>query len=141
MVAPVIVRVLGRWFQALAGIVVMVGLGAAQFVMLKARGHAVAAFVTLGAFVALALLFFFIGRGVIHGARWAWRGGAVLAGTVFLCLIYAVANAPQPPAQRATALAVTALLFGAPVVLLGLPRVRAFFASARADAKTGDPAR
>jgi hypothetical protein len=129
-----IVRVLGRWFQALAGIVLMIGLGAAQFVMFKARGHATAGFVTLAGFAAFALVFFFIGRGLIQGRRWAWRSGAVLSGTVLLFLIYAVANAPQPAAQRTVALGVTALLFGMPVALLGFPSVRAFFGMVAPDA-------
>jgi len=124
--APVTVRVAGRWFQALTGIVVMVGLGVAQFMMLKARGHATPAFVTLTAFVALALLFFFIGRGIIHGRRWAWRGGTILAGTTLLFLVYAVANAPQPMGQRTIGVAVTTFLFGTPLIFLGLPSVRAF---------------
>jgi hypothetical protein len=131
--SPVIVRVLGRWFQALAGIVLMIGLGAAQFVMFKARGHATAGFLTLVGFAAFALVFFFIGRGLIQGRRWAWRSGAVLAGTVLIFLFYAVANAPQPPGQRTAALGVTALLFGVPVALLGFPSVRAFFASLPPD--------
>jgi hypothetical protein len=127
--APVTVRVAGRWFQALTGIVVMVGLGVAQFMMLKARGHAMPAFVTLAAFVALAVLFFFIGRGIIHGRRWAWRGGTILAGTTLVFLVYAVANAPQPMGQRTIGVAVTVFLFGTPLMFLGLPSVRAFIAS------------
>jgi len=127
--APVSVRVAGRWFQALTGIVVMVGLGVAQFMMLKARGHATPVFATLAAFVVLSVLFFFIGRGIIHGRRWAWRGGTILAGTTLVFLVYAVANAPQPMGQRTIGVAVTAFLFGTPLVFLGLPSVRAFIAN------------
>jgi hypothetical protein len=131
--SPVVVLVLGRWFQALAGVAVMFGLGVAQSVMLKARGQLTAAAATLAAFVVLALVFFFIGRGLIHGRRWAWRGGAVLIGTVFVFLFYAVAYTPQPMAQRHVGLGATVLLFGVPVALLGLPSVRAFFASLPPD--------
>jgi hypothetical protein len=97
--------------------------------MLKARGHATPAFLTLAAFVALAFAFFFVGRGIIHGRRWAWRGGTVLAGTILVFLCYAVANAPQPMGQRTVVMGVTAFLFSPPLILLGLPSVRAFIAA------------
>jgi hypothetical protein len=126
--APLVVRVAGRWFQALAGIFVMLGLGAGEAV-LKFRGRPAIAFATFGAFLAGALLIFFVGRGVVLGRRWAWRCAAVLAGTLLVLLFYASALGTRATmAQRTTAIAMTGMLFGVPLVLLGLPKTRAFFA-------------
>jgi drug/metabolite transporter (DMT)-like permease len=132
--APLAARVAGRWFQALTGIAVMVGLGAAQFVLQKARGQTLSLVLTFAAFVALGVAFFFVGRGIIHGRRWAWRAGAVLGGTLLIFLCYAVSNAPQPMGQKTIVLGVTALLFGTPVILLGLPSVRRYIAETPAAA-------
>ena len=126
--APLVVRVTGRWFQALAGIFVMLGLGAGEAV-LKFRGGPAIAFATFGAFLAGAILIFFVGRGVVLGRRWAWRCAAVLAGTLLVLLLYASAIGTRATmAQRTTAIVMTGTLFGMPLVLLGLPKTRAFFA-------------
>lgn len=130
--APVVVRVAGRWLQALAGIVVMVGLGAGEAV-LKFRGRPLVAFASFGAFLAFAVLLFFVGREVIFGRRWAWRAAAVLAGTLLVLLLYVSgAGTRATMAQRSTAIAMTVVLFGVPLVLLGLRSTRAFFATADA---------
>lgn len=126
--APLVVRVVGRWFQALAGIFVMVGLGAGEAV-LKFRGRPAVAFTAFGVFLAGAILMFFVGRGVILGRRWAWRAAVVLAGTLLVLLFYASAIGTRATmAQRSTAIVMTGVLFGVPLVLLGLPKTRAFFA-------------
>jgi hypothetical protein len=110
----------------------MIGLGAGEAV-LKLRGSAVVAFAALGAFVVVAVFSFFVGRGVIHGRRWAWRSAAVLAGTLFVLLMYASgAGTRATMAQRSVAVAVTGVLFGMPLILLGLPSTREFFAAREA---------
>jgi hypothetical protein len=127
--APLVVHLTGRWYQGLGAIVLMIGLGAVQFASLRARAAVTTvAFVGL-AFLGLSALLFVVGHHLIHGRRWAWRLGVVVAGVLLVFLIYAVAGLQHPLGQRVTVTAVTAILFGVPLVGLGLPSSRRFFAS------------
>ncbi len=125
---PIAVRVAGRWHQGLAAIAVMMGLGASEAAVVRARVSTGTLLGIMGAFVLLAALLFITGGALVRGRRWAWRTGVIACSTLLVLLVYAVSAAPQPATQRWTATAVTAVLFGAPVVLLGLASARAFFA-------------
>jgi hypothetical protein len=126
---PLAVRVAGRWHQGLAAIVVMFGLAAAEFAVKYARASPGGLIATMGAFVALAAVLFVTGQGLLRGRRWAWRAGVISAGTLLVVLFYAVTVAPaQPMLQWWLTRLVTLVLFGTPVVLLGLPSALRFFA-------------
>jgi hypothetical protein len=130
--APVGVRVAGRWHQGLAAIVVMMGLAASEFAVVRARASAGALLEVMGAFVLLAVLLFVTGSALVRGRRWGWWLGVIVCGTLLVLLVYAVSAAPQPATQRWTATFVTSVLFGVPVILLGLPSTRRFFATREA---------
>ncbi|MBI1734495.1 MAG: hypothetical protein HYR51_04910 [Candidatus Rokubacteria bacterium] len=126
--APLVVHLVGRWYQGLGAIVLMIGLGAVQFGAYRARAEIATVALVGIAFLALSAVLFLVGQSVIHGRRWAWRLGVVLAGTLLVFLLYAVTLAQQPLGQRVVATAITAVLFGVPLVGLGLPASRRFFA-------------
>ena len=126
--APLVVHLAGRWYQGLGVIVLMIGLGAVQFASMRARAPIATVGLVGLAFLALSTLLFVVGHFLIHGRRWAWRLGVVVAGALLVFLIYAVAGLHHPLGQRVVVTAVTAILFGVPLVWLGLPSSRRFFA-------------
>ena len=126
--APLAVHLAGRWYQGLGVIVLMIGLGAVQFASLHARAAVTTVALVGIAFLALSTLMFVVGHFVIHGRRWAWRLAVVVAGALLVFLVYAVAGLHHPIGQRVVVTAVTAVLFGVPLVVLGLPASLRFFA-------------
>lgn len=118
---------MGRWFQGLGAVVLMFGLAAVQAAVVLGAAVTTAALTGIG-FLALSALLFVVGHFVIHGRRWAWRVGVVVAGVFLVCLVYAVPGLGHPLWQRVAVTAVVAVLFGVPLVGLGLPGSRRFFA-------------
>lgn len=126
--APLVVHLMGRWYQGLGAVVLMFGLAAVQVAVVFGRAAATTAALIGIAFLALSALLFVVGHFVIHGRRWAWRLGVVVAGVLLVFFAYNVAGLDHPLWQRVAVTAVTVLLFGVPLVGLGLPASRQFFA-------------
>jgi hypothetical protein len=125
--APLVVHLMGRWFQGLGAVVLTIGLGAVQQAVKFGALVTTAALIGI-AFLALSTLLFVVGHFVIEGRRWAWQVGIVVAGAVLVYVVYMVAGLGHPLWQRAAVTLVTLVLFGVPVAALGLPASRQFFA-------------